>query len=89
MSHIVSQELFEHPHVSSVAVCGLADAEYGQVVGAVVVLKPGAPAGLAPADITAFAKTKVASYSVPRRVIFVEELPVNAMGKVRRFTYFE
>ena len=89
MSHIVSQELFEHPHVSSVAVCGLADAEYGQVVGAVVVLKPGASAGLAPADITAFVKTKVASYALPRRVVFVEELPVNAMGKVRRFTHFE
>ncbi len=63
--------------------CGLADAEYGQVVGAVVVIKSDAPACLTPADIVAYARTKVASHATPRRVVFVRELPVNAMGKVR------
>ena len=64
--------------------CGIPDAEYGQAVGAVVLVKPDAPAGLTPADIAAYAKTKVASYAAPRRVVFVQDLPVNAMGKVSR-----
>ena len=82
VTRLTSQELLEHPHISTAAVCGIADAEYGQAVAAAVVIKPDAPAGLAPADIIAFAKTKLASYSVPRRVVFIQELPVNAMGKV-------
>ena len=76
------QELLEHPHISAVAVCGIPDAEYGQAIGAVVVAKPDTPSALAAADIIAFAKTKVASYAAPRRVVFLQELPVNAMGKV-------
>lgn len=77
-----SQELLEHPHVSAAAVCGIADAEYGQAAAAAVVIKPDAPAGLAPADIAVYARTKVASHAAPRRVVFVQELPTNAMGKV-------
>jgi hypothetical protein len=77
-----AQELLEHPHISTVAVCGIPDAEYGQAVAAVVVAKPDAHAALTPEGVIAFAKTKVASYATPRRVVFVQELPVNAMGKV-------
>jgi AMP-binding enzyme C-terminal domain len=77
-----AQELLEHPHISTVAVCGIPDAEYGQAVAAVVVAKPDAAAALTPEGVIAFAKTKVVSYATPRRVVFVQELPVNAMGKV-------
>ena len=45
-------------------------------------IKPGAPACFAPADVVAYAKTKMASHAAPRRVVFVQEVPVNAMGKV-------
>ncbi len=76
------QALLEHPHISAVAVCGIPDAEYGQAIGAVVVAKSDVPVALAAADIIAFAKTKVAPYAEPRRVVFLQELPVNAMGKV-------
>ena len=81
-SHVPPQDLLEHPHISSVAVCGISDDEYGQAVGAVVVIKPGAPECLTPADVVAYAKTKMASHAAPRRVVFVQEVPVNAMGKV-------
>ncbi len=62
--------------------CGISDAEYGQAVAAVVVTKPGTPASFAPAHVVAYAKTKMALHAAPRRVVFAQELPVNAMGKV-------
>ena len=62
---------------------GVADAEWGEVVAAWVVP---APAGRPPeaAELTGFAAERLARFKCPRRFVFVEALPRNALGKLLR-----
>ena len=70
--------------VAEVAVVGVADDEFGQVLAAFVVKRRGAR--LDSADVRAHVRSRLAKYKVPRQVTFVEELPRNASGKVLRRT---
>jgi malonyl-CoA/methylmalonyl-CoA synthetase len=71
------------PGVLESAVIGLPDPDLGESVTAVVVRAPG-PARPDEAALIAAAKTALAGFKVPRRVVFVDELPRNAMGKVQK-----
>lgn len=64
------------------AVIGLADADFGEAVTAVIVLKPGCR--LSEAHVIAGLKANIANFKVPKRVFFVDELPRNTMGKVQK-----
>jgi acyl-CoA synthetase (AMP-forming)/AMP-acid ligase II len=75
----VENVLETHPHVSEVAVIGLPDAKWGEIVAAVVVARD---PELSEADLIEFARGNMASYKKPQRVWFVEELPTNANGKI-------
>ena len=67
------------PGVSEVAVVGLPDPEYGErVVAAVVRDDPSLSAG----KVAEFCREGLASFKKPREVVFVDELPRNALGKV-------
>ena len=60
---------------------GLAHADFGEGVTAVVVAREGAP------DEAAILRTleaRLARYKCPKRVLFVDDLPRNAMGKVQK-----
>jgi malonyl-CoA/methylmalonyl-CoA synthetase len=70
------------PGVQESAVFGVAHPDLGEAVTAAVVLMPGA--SLSEADIVQRLKAQIASYKVPKRVVLVEELPRNAMGKVHK-----
>lgn len=70
------------PGVLESAVIGLPDADFGEAVTAVVVARPGVR--LDEAALSAHARSSLASFKVPRRFIFVAELPRNAMGKVQK-----
>ncbi len=70
------------PAVSESAVIGVADADFGEAVTAVVVVENGAQINEA-ATISTL-KTKLAGYKVPKRIHVVEALPRNAMGKVQK-----
>jgi malonyl-CoA/methylmalonyl-CoA synthetase len=74
--------LVEHPAVAACAVIGCLDDEWGERVTAVVVLKRG-QSSTAEA-IIAYCREHLASYKAPRKVVFVEELPSNALGKVQK-----
>jgi acyl-CoA synthetase (AMP-forming)/AMP-acid ligase II len=71
-----------HPSVLEVAVIGIPDDVYGESVCAVVVPKQGQP--LAPQDITDYCAHRLSGYKRPRKVVFKNELPKNATGKVTK-----
>jgi malonyl-CoA/methylmalonyl-CoA synthetase len=68
--------------VSESAVIGVAHPDFGEGVTAVVVRTPGSAIGAA--DIIAEIAGRLAKYKHPKRVIFVDELPRNTMGKVQK-----
>jgi malonyl-CoA/methylmalonyl-CoA synthetase len=74
--------LTEHPAVQACAVFGCPDAEWGEQVVAAIILKPDADTSTR--AIIDFCRERLAAYKVPRRVLFVTELPMNALGKVQK-----
>jgi len=75
----VEDVLLAVPGVSRVAVVAVPDPAWGENVCAVVV--PG-PQGVDPDELVASARARLAGFKVPRHVVVVDELPVNAAGKV-------
>ncbi|MFC4783999.1 long-chain-fatty-acid--CoA ligase [Nocardioides sp. MAHUQ-72] len=76
----VENALASHPAVESSAVIGLPDAEWGERVHAVIVLRDGFTATAE--EIRAHAKTLIAGYKAPRSVEFVTAMPVSGTGKI-------
>jgi acyl-CoA synthetase (AMP-forming)/AMP-acid ligase II len=76
----VENAIHQHPAVLECAVIGVPDPEWGEVVKAVVVLKPGEHAS--EQDIVDAARTHLASYQKPRLVEFVDALPKAPTGKI-------
>lgn len=74
----VEEELRQHPLVSDVAVVGLPDEKWGDLVGAAVVFK----GTLDFKDLEVWLKSRLAHYKAPRRWLKVSQLPRNALGKV-------
>jgi fatty-acyl-CoA synthase len=72
--------LADHDAVDEVAVVGVADDQFGQRLRAFVVLARDANAG--EDELKDYVKANLARYKVPREVVFLEELPRNATGKV-------
>ena len=79
----VEEVLATHPGVAEVAVLGLPDPDFGEQVVAVVVPAAGPPAPDAQALVD-WCKDRLASFKKPRRVVFVDALPRNALGKVQK-----
>ncbi len=78
----VESVLKAHPAVSDAVVLGVPDGRWGEAVVAVVAPSPGTRPG-APAEesIRAHVRTLLAGFKVPRRLIWVEEVPRGATGK--------
>ena len=78
----VENLLEERDDIAEVAVVGVDDVEFGKRLRAFVVSEPGAPQD--PAEIKQYVKDNLARHKVPRDVVFVDELPRNATGKLLR-----
>jgi long-chain acyl-CoA synthetase len=77
----VEAVIYVHPAVREVAVFGIPDQQWGELVMACVVLKPGKT--LTIDDVIIHCRRTLANYKIPRRVEFSEtELPKSGSGKV-------
>ncbi|MFK7840748.1 MAG: FadD3 family acyl-CoA ligase [Sphingorhabdus sp.] len=76
----IEKLLSDHPAVEIVAVIGIPDDHMGEIGQAFIVPRPGSQ----PSDteIRAWAKANMANYKIPRNVVFVSALPMNASGKI-------
>jgi HIP---CoA ligase len=79
----IENMLTEHPAISQVAVVGGPDHRLGEVGCAFVVLRPGKQ--LTADELIEWSRPRMANYKVPRRVEFVDALPLNASGKVLKY----
>lgn len=78
----VENLLLERSDVFDAAVVGVDDVEFGKRLRAFIVPEPGATVD--PEEIKAYVKANLARYKVPRDVVFLDELPRNATGKLVR-----
>jgi long-chain acyl-CoA synthetase len=78
----LEEVLVEHPHVRDVAVVGVEDPQWGQAIVAVVV--PAVGADPDPEELREHVRKSLRGSRTPDRVVFRDELPTNATGKVLR-----
>jgi len=76
----IERVLAEHPAVMEVAVIGVPDDRWGEVVKAVVSLNPGAAA--TEEELIGYCRDNLAHYKCPKSVDVVEALPRNPTGKI-------
>jgi len=79
----IEQALIADPAVADAAVFGLPDEQMGHRVHAVVELRPGRPGD--PDDLLAALATRLARYKLPRSIEFIDQLPREPNGKIRKF----
>jgi fatty-acyl-CoA synthase len=72
-----------HPKILDVSVVGVPDPIMGETVMAFVI--PKEDAALAPEEVVAFARGKIANFKVPKRVEIVDRFPLTGSGKVQKF----
>jgi fatty-acyl-CoA synthase len=78
----VEQAIAELDAVGSVAVIGVPDEKWGEVPRAVVLLREGAR--LTEEQLRSFLEGRLARYKIPKSVVFVDEMPRTASGKIRK-----
>ncbi len=77
----IEEVLRSHPQVKDCAVVGIPDEEWGEIIGASIVLSSGA---LYPDQLKKWLKEKLPGYKSPKKYLFQEDLPRNVMGKVTK-----
>ena len=78
----VDEVLLTHPAVAQAVAFAVPHEKLGEEVAAVVVLRAGAEAG--EREIRSFAAEHIADFKVPRRILFRDEIPKGATGKLQR-----
>ena len=78
----VDEILMDHPAVAQVVCFGMPHPKLGEEVAAVVVLREGATA--TEREIQEFVSKRAADYKVPKKILFMEEIPKGATGKLQR-----
>lgn len=81
----IERHLLSHEMVKEAAVFGVEDESYGELICAMIVkTDDGGSMEMSLEDLHAWCKGKMARYKFPRKLIFVEDIPKNAMGKVNK-----
>ncbi len=79
----IEEFLYRHPDVQDVAVVGVPDRKYGEVVCACIRLKEGRR--VTAEEILEFCRGRIAHFKVPHQVHFLESFPLTVTGKVQKF----
>jgi fatty-acyl-CoA synthase len=79
----IEEFLYTMPGIEDVQVVGVADAKYGEVVGAFVRLQKGSE--ITASDIREYAHARIARYKCPKYVFFVDAYPTTASGKIQKY----
>lgn len=79
----IENVLQDHPNISEVCVMGVTDEEYGQRVGALIVLK-NQQDSLELKDLRSWCRDKLGSYKIPSLLELIDTIPRNIMGKVNK-----
>ena len=80
----MEEVLYAYPDILEAAVIGVPDEKWGEMVKALVVLREGKHA--TDQDIIAYCKRQLAGFKCPKSLVFVDELPKTAMGKMDKPT---
>jgi len=80
----IERDLLEHPLIAELAVMGIPDDTWGERVAMVCRMKEGEEAKLDLDMLRCWAEHRMARYKVPSRIVVVEEIPKNAMGKINK-----
>ena len=78
----IDEVLCTHPAVANAVAFAIPDERLGEDVAAAVVLRPGHAAS--EIEIRNYAASRIAQYKVPRRIVFLDELPKGPTGKLQR-----
>ncbi|MBW2608430.1 MAG: long-chain fatty acid--CoA ligase, partial [Deltaproteobacteria bacterium] len=78
----IDEVLMGHPKILEACAIGVSDTYRGETVKAYVVLMPGE--NLTEEDVVAYCKKNLAAYKAPRSIVFIDELPKSAVGKILR-----
>jgi acyl-CoA synthetase (AMP-forming)/AMP-acid ligase II len=78
----VDEVLLDHPAVAQAVTFGIPHEKLGEEVGCALVLKEGSKAS--EGEIREYASRRLADFKVPRRVLFLEEIPKGPTGKLQR-----
>ena len=76
----VEEILYEHPKIREAAVVGVPHDEWGEEIGAAVVLHQGEE--LSAEEVSAYVREQIAAYKYPRVVWFLDDLPKGPTGKI-------
>jgi fatty-acyl-CoA synthase/long-chain acyl-CoA synthetase len=76
----VEDVLEHHENIVDVAVFGIPSEEWGEIIHAVVVVKPGEK--LSVEEIIAYSRKHLASYKIPRSISYMDEIPRTGSGKI-------
>ena len=78
----VENVLLSNPEIINAAVIGVPDDHWGEAVAAAIVLAPGSE--LCDTDIISFCRQSLPGYKAPKYFLFLDELPVNSIGKIQK-----
>ncbi len=76
----VEEVLYEHPKIREAAVLGVPHDQWGEEIGAAIVLHEGEE--LSPEECSEYVKERIAAYKYPRLVWFLDDLPKGPTGKI-------